>query len=970
MNLPGAYPASAPDARPFQNSTPRGSSDRDPPQRQSYQNPSNQGMERYNQENGALPNMRPSVDANSQSQGSSRRPSGPRICAKCNLPLSGQFVRALDNTYHLECFTCQVMEESSQAVLRANPSYQECGKIVASKFFPVPDEGPNQYPLCETDYFRRLDLICHSCDGALRGSYITALDRKYHIEHFTCSVCPTVFGAQDSYYEHEGLVYCHYHYSTKFAQRCQGCQNAILKQFVEIFRNGQNQHWHPECYMIHKYWNVRLSNADKDKAAPAFPEPAITQEDAPEELRKAVRADEEKSEEKVLWIWRTLSGFEEKSAQCISEMLVNVSSGKYIEGIQAARKFIVHVELFFESADELDQMLAAETPKGVFDSDGRYKLVTNDVGLSYGREAKLLCKKIVNFFQLLSKSVDAGMQRLGVTQELLSLVTGLAHYLKLLIRICLQGALRLERETGSTEGLRRFLDRINTLEDKLEQGDGRDAGSMWRQYVHRTADSCPICDKPVEDKCAKQGNNVFHLNCLTCKNCGVELGDNLLDARWSPSKNQLFCSRCSSLVSDAEGGFKPVTRLQQYIVLLKVSHARLLATLQSSGAVPHTTDDLNLSVYDSSRGHRGGDDLALLRSQTRSQSYAGSSMTSAKRESTSYEQALGDIRRLRSTRLDKNLSNSMRRARSSRIVDGPGGLSVEPGAEGQAPGANRRQSLLKIEHDRDQNGGDGHLTLDMSSMALDDIPRLVAQEQAKEQRPNASKYARGNLVGEEPEAKLVNGHRRDFSGGPDNMPIISEQQMSPRTKYFSELSALEYFIVRHLAVLSMEPLLDGHFNQQELLELIETKRSTFWDKFKFKPDKGAGKKGKGVFGKALEVVCERDGADSTDGIGPGSLRVPAVVDNAVSAMRSMDMSVEGVFRKNGNIRRLKELSEEIDAKGSEAVDLSKETPVQVAALLKKFLRELPDPVLSYKLHRLFILGASKFSHPQLPCQIY
>jgi hypothetical protein len=340
-------------------------------------------------------------------------------------------------------------------------------------------------------------------------------------------------------------------------------------------------------------------------------------------------------------------------------------------------------------------------------------------------------------------------------------------------------------------------------------------------------------------------------------------------------------------------------------------------------------------------------------------------MASAKRESTSYEQALGDIRRLRSTRLDKNLSNSMRRARSSRIIDRPGGLSVEPGADGQAPGANRRQSLLKIEHDRDQNGGDGHLTLDMSSMALDDIPRLVAQEQAKEQRPNASKYARGNLVGEEPEAKLVNGHRRDFSGSPDNMPIISEQQMRPRTKYFSELSALEYFIVRHLAVLSMEPLLDGHFNQQELLELIETKRSTFWDKFKFKPDKAAGKKGKGVFGKTLEMVCERDGADSTDGIGAGTLRVPAVVDNTVSAMRNMDMSVEGVFRKNGNIRRLKELSEEIDAKGSEAVDLTKETPVQVAALLKKFLRELPDPVLSYKLHRLFILGASKFSDPHL-----
>jgi len=30
------------------------------------------------------------------------------------------------------------------------------------------------YPLCERDYFARLDLICANCDQALRSSYITA----------------------------------------------------------------------------------------------------------------------------------------------------------------------------------------------------------------------------------------------------------------------------------------------------------------------------------------------------------------------------------------------------------------------------------------------------------------------------------------------------------------------------------------------------------------------------------------------------------------------------------------------------------------------------------------------------------------------------------------------------------------------------------------------------------------------------
>ena len=114
-----------------------------------------------------------------------------------------------------------------------------------------------------------------------------------------------------------------------------------------------------------------------------------------------------------------------------------------------------------------------------------------------------------------------------------------------------------------------------------------------------------------------------------------------------------------------------------------------------------------------------------------------------------------------------------------------------------------------------------------------------------------------------------------------------------------------------------------------------------------------------MFGVPLDVLVERDGIESTHGIGPGALRVPALIDDAVSAMKQMDMSVEGVFRKNGNIKGLRDLTEKLDAKEVE-VDLTRETPVQVAALTKKFLREMPDPLLTYKLYRLFITPQSRF----------
>lgn len=81
----------------------------------------------------------------------------------------------------------------------------------------------------------------------------------------------------------------------------------------------------------------------------------------------------------------------------------------------------------------------------------------------------MLCRKTVDLFTLLSHTQDSSSapstqsQRMGMTQELLALVTGLAHYLKILIRIALTGALKLEREHSDGDALLRFLDRLQNL---------------------------------------------------------------------------------------------------------------------------------------------------------------------------------------------------------------------------------------------------------------------------------------------------------------------------------------------------------------------------------------------------------------------------------------------------------------------------------------------------------------------------
>lgn len=295
------------------------------------------------------------------------------------------------------------------------------------------------------------------------------------------------------------------------------------------------------------------------------------------------------------------------------------------------------------------------------------------------------------------------------------------------------------------------------------------------------------------------------------------------------------------------------------------------------------SDDPNLTSYDSSQGHKVPSLMnpAMLKSDSRSKSYGGN------QGHDEYANTLSDIRRFRSQRLDKQLGTSVRRARQSRIIEGPEAETANNNIGPDGDHLNkRRMSQFRVIEDKIADGEEITFT-DDKTLRLDDIPRIVAAEQARSQRPNAFKHARASTfdpLGNDP--KIQNGHQRDLSIEGQGKP---HQQNRPQKRYFSELSAIDYFIVRHIAVLSMEPLVQDYFNLEELLGLIETRKVNFWGRFgrAFKAEpKKTGKK-KGVFGVALDILVERDGAESTLGVGPGTLRIPAILDDAVVAMRGM-----------------------------------------------------------------------------------
>lgn len=113
--------------------------------------------------------------------------------------------------------------------------------------------------------------------------------------------------------------------------------------------------------MIHKFWNVRLSPAGQTW------EPPPVDDDATPEERERIRQEEDLMEDKVYNIWSTLSTFEESSAACISDMLLHVSNGAYIDGVLVAKRFIGHVEILFAAVDQLATFIRFQGMKGKSD---------------------------------------------------------------------------------------------------------------------------------------------------------------------------------------------------------------------------------------------------------------------------------------------------------------------------------------------------------------------------------------------------------------------------------------------------------------------------------------------------------------------------------------------------------------------------------------------------------------------------
>lgn len=930
-----------------------------------------------------------------------------KFCKGCGLEITGQFVRALSSAFHIECFRCN-----------------DCGSQCSSKFFPYevldsPTGIKYQVALCEYDYFKKLDLICFNCNSALRGPYITALGNKYHLEHFKCAVCQVVFESDESYYEHEGDIYCHYHYSKLYATHCEGCHSSIVKQFVELFRGGRNQQWHPECYMVHKFWNVCIL-ADSVGLEQHFNINGSKASNITNFLNELnlnpdiLLAIEQHVENTIMNCWLTLSGYEETTAACISDMLLNACTGNQSAGLIATGKLILNVEVLFNALDHV-QSLSALVNSRSMTSNTSVNNTSSSEDLTYlegdlfqplRKEPRNISGKIMSYLAILRKSMQASLSG-SLSTELLAVVTGCAHYLKLLIRIGLNNALKVNKLQGTTDATDNFLRLMKIYEEfniSKENIVNRELIKSRLSIPANATDSCLNCLKSIEKSCVKFDSRRWHLKCFICSNCTNTISidrDTISQASFNISNSQLYCPNCYDKNDKSfVRGFELISDLSQLIYLLKIALYRSKSVMKVENKVAPqvrqgSIKQENMTIIDEENAMRNATE-------------------------DDYSKTLNDVTRLRASRQSQKLSSSIKQnARKSVILEAPEADKAkrdETNEEGMAEefeGSNedlnnkineteRKASIssqlsymahqsendqfnlssrktkksLRIRDEPQKHISNNNLdrTSDLlqneKSLTLDDIPRIVAAEQAREQRPNAFKHHNSLYQKQTPMESVktipaansgnANNRNRHSSRGSNitslaNGIITSNDDVSAhKLKYYSELTKSEHFILRHIAVEALILILNH--NKDELLGLIQTRKlPTFWDKFKFGGNSDVRKdKNMNVFGVDIQDLTKKYGVDSDLGVGPSKLRIPIVIDDIINALRQKDMSVEGIFRLNGNIKKLRELTDEINKHPLKSADFSNHSAVQLAALMKKWLRELPNPLLTFNLYDLWI----------------
>ncbi|XP_066994097.2 unconventional myosin-IXa isoform X2 [Anabrus simplex] len=104
--------------------------------------------------------------------------------------------------------------------------------------------------------------------------------------------------------------------------------------------------------------------------------------------------------------------------------------------------------------------------------------------------------------------------------------------------------------------------------------------------------------------------------------------------------------------------------------------------------------------------------------------------------------------------------------------------------------------------------------------------------------------------------------------------------------------------------------------------------------------------GNHVFGVPLHLLAVGDG------------KVPVVVDRLITTIEMYGLYTEGIYRKSGVTSKVKELKTRIEEGNIDEVNFENYHVHVLAAVLKSFVREMPEPLLTFDSYEDFLRAAS------------
>jgi len=148
-----------------------------------------------------------------------------------------------------------------------------------------------------------------------------------------------------------------------------------------------------------------------------------------------------------------------------------------------------------------------------------------------------------------------------------------------------------------------------------------------------------------------------------------------------------------------------------------------------------------------------------------------------------------------------------------------------------------------------------------------------------------------------------------------------------------------------------EKRISAIIGEERTIELIRNPASAK-PKF-YAPNQQVEVKTKGIFGMPLHLALKKTEVEYILEQGV-SVKVPFIVHQCLKFLSSEEtLKTDGIFRKPGHTRRMAELQVLFDTRPGKPVDFSDYSVHDVAGLLKRYIRELPEPLFTLRLQNLF-----------------